>query len=157
MPVAPARHAGSRAHTLVSAHTFGVGVFRVFACGRALLGLTVGVFARGWLGLVFALLPVFAWGVCALACVRSPGGWDSSVSPPLPLLVGAHAPVWALLACARAGGRLVRGAGHGCPAPLIAWWRALSLESAEERIVRVGCSPGVVNTPLSCARLRGNG
>lgn len=85
MPVAPARHAGSRAHTLVSAHTFGVGVFRVFACGRALLGLTVGVFARGWLGLVFALLPVFAWGVCALACVRSPGGWDSSVSPPLPL------------------------------------------------------------------------
>ena len=87
----------------------GVGAFLVFACGRALLGLTVGVFARGWLGLVFALLPVFACGVCVLWCVRSPGGWDSSVSPPLPLLVGVHAPVWALLACVRAGGRLVRG------------------------------------------------
>lgn len=101
----------------------------------------MGVFACGWRGLVFALSGCVRVGVCVLACVRSLGGWwDSVVPPPLhahcPLAAwafGAHALVWALLACAMlpwvrgngngAGQRLSRPiqCGVGCPAAV---WRA---------------------------------
>ena len=105
MPVAPARHAGSRAHTLVSAHTFGVGVFRVFAWGRALLGLVVGVFACGVAGLRFF---VFVWVFALSGCWRFGGVVGRSVS---------HRPLPSLLVCVltRLCGRLWRVRGGVCP------------------------------------------
>mgnify|MGYP001671955893 CR=1 FL=1 len=101
MPVAPARHAGSRAHTLVSAHTFGVGVFRVFAWGRALLGLVVGVFAWWVAGLcsLFSCsrgcLRFLVWA-CLLGVVGRSVSRRPSRSPSFGgRAFGAHALVWA--------------------------------------------------------------
>ena len=57
------------------------GVLAEACCGRV---CSVG----GW-GWVFALLPVFACGVCVLWCVRSPGGGGTIIVPPLlPRLLG---------------------------------------------------------------------
>lgn len=74
----------------------------------------MGVFACGWLGWVFALLPVFDWGVCVLACVRLLGGggavWSRRPFAPA-CLVGVHAfgvgvvGVCAACACGVGGGR----------------------------------------------------
>lgn len=65
----------------------------------------MGVFARRVVGLRFF---VFVWVFALLVLARVCWGWWGSVVPPplrahCPLAVwafGAHAPVWALLACA---------------------------------------------------------
>lgn len=104
-------HGSPLALTLGCAHTL--------LCGRFVFARVVeeqacvGVFAQvGWLGWVFALLPVFAW-VFALACVRSPGGGGTVWSrPPLAPLawLRAHALVWA---CWRVRGLCAVGWAEG--------------------------------------------
>ena len=149
MPVAPARHAGSRAHTLVSAHTFGVGVFRVFAWGRALLGLVVGVFARWVVGFGVCVWVVFVWVFALLGVGALVGWWDSVVPPPLATacLVGAHA-----LACGLVGvcgvlrlppacGGNGNGAGQRCPAPCSVACAVPPLRARGERKRVVGARP----------------
>lgn len=107
-----------RPHATVWAHF-------VFAWGRALLGLAVGVFACGWLGFVFTR------GACSFGCLRAclcalAWGWWGSVVPPPPPCPGLLACVltlWcglvgvcAVLRARWADGGQV-GAGQSCPAP----------------------------------------
>ena len=114
----------------------------------------MGVFARGWWGCAFS---------CSRGCLRVLvlarllGWWGSVVSPPpLPRLacLRAHAPVWALLACAvvlRAG-LGGNGAGQSCPAPCSVACAASPAACAWGEKEGCGGPPGVVNAiPLLCS------
>lgn len=136
-------HAGPPALTHLACPRALAWALFVFAWGRALLGLVVGVFACGWLGFVFTRgacsLVVFAcFGVCARLGVV--GQSLSRRSCPA-CLVGAHALVWACWRVREPVGGQVRGgngAGQSCPAPCAAWWRCRRCVRVEERRLRVG-------------------
>ena len=117
----------------------------------------MGVFACGWLGLMFALLPVFVWVFALSWCWRF-GGVVGQCGPAAPHYAhcpleawafGAHALVWALLACAgccvpdgRRGGQV--GAGQSCPAPTcVAWATSVAPWRGRERRGVWG-APGVL-------------
>ena len=117
----------------------------------------MGVFARGWLGCAFS---------CSLWCLRFlvlALGWVRVVrfglAALLCRLLGAHMPrvgafVVCVVLCAGWGGKV--GRGNVVP-PHAAWW------CCPPRCVAWGekgegwGAHGVVNTPLSCDRLHGNG
>ena len=126
----------------------------------------MGVFACGWRGLVFAISGCVRVGVCVLACVRSLGGGGAWFAPPplhahCPLAAwafGAHALVWALLACAMLP--WVRGSGNGagqrCPAPcsvaLGCLWSPRGAERERERGVACGVLSWCANTRAHAQR-----
>ena len=108
----------------------------------------MGVFACGWLGFVFTR------GACSCGCLRALVlarllGVVGQCGPAAPLapacLVGAHALVWALLACAGwacagwASGR--PGMGRDNVVPPHAAWRAVPgcCVRGERGAWRVGC------------------
>ena len=139
------KYAGPPALTLGVPTRVGVGTFLVFAWGRTLLGLVLWacLLAGGW-GWVFALLPVFACGVCVLWCVRSRGGGGTIIVPPLlPRLAWLVLTLWCGLekrVREPVGGQVRggNGAGQSCPAPCAAGWRCRRCVRVEERRLRVG-------------------
>ena len=144
-------------HGFPCSHCFAHALWRGRSCVRVGVAewacLWACLLAGGW-GLVFAV------SLCSRGCLRAlvlalwwGGGavWSRRPCPCSAWLVGAHAPVWAAMACARAGGRLggaVMVAGHGCPATMRCWV-ALSpplRTRGREKREGWGCPLGVVNT-----------
>lgn len=150
MPVAPARHAGPPALTHLACPRAVAWVLFVFAWGRALLGLVVGVFARWVAEFRVYARGVFVWVfACLLVCARlGVVGQCGCVRPTCPgllacLLACLRSGV-GLLACARlvcarwAEGGLV-GAGQSCPAPYcVAWATSVAPWRGRERGVACG-------------------
>ena len=140
VPVAPARHAGSRAHTSCLPTRYCVGAFCV-RLGACLVGACCGRVCLRVVGLRFFVFAwVFAWVVCA--CLGVVGG----VVPLPPLFLPrfaclrVYALVWALLACAtlRLCVGVVAVMGRDMVVPPHAVWRALSgCYVARKRGVRV--------------------
>ena len=132
----------------------------VFAWGRALLGLVVGVFACGWLGFVFTRGACSPFGVCAflvLACLLGVAGAVWLRPPALPRLacLRAHALVWACWRvrwfCVR-GGRRVALLGRDNRVPPHTAWRCPRCVACKRR---VGALSWCANTRAHGERKRG--
>lgn len=118
MPVAPARHAGPPALTHLACPRALAWALFVFAWGRALLGLVVGVFARWVVGVWCLCWGCVRWGVCAfLVLALWWGGGAVWLCPTLcPGLLGCVFALWcglvgvcAAAACLVGGGWTGRG------------------------------------------------
>ena len=108
-------HAGPPALTHLACPRALAWALFVFAWGRALLGLVVGVFACGWLGFVFTRGACSPFGVCVLWCWRAClGWWDSVVPPPLPRLLGWCSRLWCGLVGVCGGSACPMGGGWPC-------------------------------------------
>ena len=130
MPVASARHAGPPALTHLACPRALAWALFVFAWGRALLGLVVGVFACGWLGFVFTRGACSPFGVCVLWCWRACLGWWGNHCPAAPApLAWLVLTLWCGLekrvrggVCGVGGGRQV-GRDMVVPPLYVRWWR----------------------------------
>ena len=149
MPVAPARHAGSRAHTLVSAHTCWCGRFSCVRVGACLVGACCGRVCSRVAGLRFF---VFAWVFAFSGCWRVCLGWWGVLCPAAPcppcLLACSRSGVGGFGVCAVLCARWAEGgnvgAGHGCPAPCSVALGCFGRPVARREAWRVGCSHGVL-------------